>query len=261
MDPMEVGFRGFELYLLVMARFMGVFVQAPLFASHHIPMQVRVGCALVASFAMFPALPLPPNLPDTLVNLAFAILYQILIGLIIGYVAFLVSAGAQFAGELIDIQLGLSIAASFDPSAGGTINLTRRFQLYLSFLIYLLINGHHFLFKAIAKSYHILPVDRMSYAGSMVEKLIGLSAGIFVVAIQISAPVMAALFITQVALGLLSRVAPQMNVFMLSFPLNIMIGLTLLSLSLVPVVSKAMPGFYQQLNSDLLDLIYTLRPR
>lgn len=258
MTAQDLGFQSFVFFLLIVARFMGVFVQAPILASRHIPHQGRTALAIICSMAVFPVLPFPKGLPTDLINLALIILNQILVGLIIGYLAFLIMAGFQFAGELMDIQLGLSSAASFDPASGGTSNLMRRMQFYIAMLTYLIINGHHYLFRAIFKSFELVPVTGFSYTGSMVSHLIAFSGDIFILAVQICAPVLASLFITQAALGLLARVAPQMNVFMMSFPLNLLVGFTLLTASL-PLVNMAFKYYLEKYNGLLMDLIRAMK--
>ncbi|MBI2266790.1 MAG: flagellar biosynthetic protein FliR [Armatimonadetes bacterium] len=255
---LSAGYDVFKFFLLVMARFMGVFVQAPIWASHHIPMQGRVGVALWVTIAIFPALSVPKGLPQELIPYAILLAGQVLIGALIGLVSFLVMAAVQTAGELIDIQLGLSIAASFDPSAGGTVNLIRRFEFYVAMIVYLVINGHHQFLRALFRSFEVVPVTGIRITPASLERLIPLTADIFYIAVQIGAPVLAALFITQVALGLLSRVAPQMNVFMISFPLNILVGLSLVVASM-PLALRVIIQLFEKNNEFVMELIKNLR--
>jgi len=161
------------------------------------------------------------------------ILGQLAIGLVIGYISFIVMAIMQYAGEVLDTQMGLSVAASFDPASRGAVNMIRRFEFYLAMILYLIMDGHHQLLDALHKSFIAIPVSDFHMGDHLIWHLARTTGGIFEIGIQIAAPVLAALFITQVALGLLARVAPQMNVFMLSFPLNIAIGLGLLATSLI----------------------------
>lgn len=236
------GYALWVLFLLAFVRVIGLFVQAPIWGSAHIPKQGLVGAALCITIVLWPTLPVPPraDVPVTIPDLALALLGQLAIGLVLGFVSFIVIAAVQFAGELLDIQMGLSVAASFDPASHGAVNLIRRFEFYFAMLVYLMLNGHHTLLSALARSYQALPpwgAPHISWG--LVSHLMELSGYMFVLAVQIAAPVLAALFITQVALGLLARIAPQMNVFMLSFPLNIMIGIALFSLSL-PFIFQAL---------------------
>lgn len=239
------GYILFGLWLLVFVRVIAIFVQAPIWGSNHMPHQVLAGTSAIVAITVFPGMKVPLDFPTNIVNFIMLILIQFLVGLVIGYVSFLVMAGAQFAGELLDIQLGLSTAASFDPATHGPVNLIRRYEFYFAMLLYLLCNFHHLLLQAVYKSFEVIPVTGLTYKGVMIEDLIHMTGSIFYIALQISAPMLAALFIVQIALGLMSRVAPQMNVFMLSFPLNIIIGFVLLWLSL-PYIWKGFSNLFGQ---------------
>jgi len=228
----QMAFVLFGLFMLTFVRFVTFFVQAPIFGSHHAGPQILVGTALAMSILVYPSLTVPSNFPSDLIGFIQLILIQAIIGLVIGYISFLVMATAQFAGELLDTQMGLSVAASFDPASHGAVNLIRRFKFYFAMIAFLIMDGHHLIIQAMFRSFTAIPLSGCTYSGALVHNLIGITAQIFVIGVQMAAPVLAALFITQVALGLLARVAPQMNVFMLSFPLNIMIGLALMVASL-----------------------------
>lgn len=229
------------VWLLIFVRMVGFFVQAPIWGSRHIPRNALSGTAAVFAVVLFPAVPVPKGmltLGDRLMGGDVApfisyIFTQFVVGLMIGYMSFLIMAAVQFGAEILDVQMGLSVAASFDPASHGSVNMIRRWAFYLAMVLYLLMNGHHKALEAMRYSYAVIPLDGISFSGKMLDDVIVKTGLIFTLGLQISAPVVASLFITQVALGLLARVAPQMNVFMLSFPLNIMIGLTLLSSSLL----------------------------
>jgi len=260
MDAIDLGIQSFLFFLLVFARLVGVFVQAPLFGRPRgVPMAAQVGYSLAISLVLFHVLPIPAHMPDTPLTFAFTIAGQVLIGLVLGFAAYIVAAGAQFAGELVDIQLGLSVAASFDPSSGGTVNLMRQFEFRLALLVWIFIHGDYFFFRAVARSYELIPADTFSLPPAAIMKLVDMSNGIFVMAMELSAPVLVAIFITQLGLGLLNRAAQQFNVFMISFPVNILIGLGVLILSLSPMLYKALPNLYYHWNQDYINLILALK--
>ena len=262
MSPVNLGFESFVFFLLIFARLMGVFVQAPLFGRPQgIPMAAQIGYGLGISFLIFHTLPLPAHLPTGLMETAIDAAGQTVIGLTIGFTSYLVVVGVQFAGELCDIQMGLSIAAMVNPATGQPINLISSFEQKLGILSWLFIRGYFYFFKAIKRSYQLIPVTSFSINGAALTKLIQASGGIFSMALEISAPVLVALFITQIALGLLNRAAQQFNVFMISFPLNILVGLSLLLLSIVPMFYLAIPHFWHRLNGDMASLILDLQKR
>lgn len=251
------GYILFGAWLLVFVRVVAVFVQAPIWGSHHMPHQVLAGTAAVIAMVVFPGLNIPLNFPTDLIGFSMLVFVQFLVGLVIGYVSFLVMAAVQFAGELLDIQMGLSTAASFDPATKGPSNLLRRYEFYMAMLLYLIFNFHHSMLSAISRSFEVIPLTGLTYEGIMIKNLINLTGHIFYIAVQISAPMLAALFIVQIALGLMSRVAPQMNVFMLSFPLNIIVGFTLLWISL-PLISTALHGFFGRNVEDMFKIVQSM---
>jgi len=230
----------FVTWLLIYVRIIGFFVQAPIWGSHHVSKPVLSGIAAIFAMVMFPNVHIPRQLwvlgaelnATNMVQLVPYIVGSFVTGLVLGYISFLIMAALQFGAELLDVQMGLSVAASFDPGQG-SVNMIRRFMFYLAMILYLLMNGHYMALMAIKKSFNIVPLGGVTMSHSLINFLMEKTGLIFVLGLQIASPIVAALFITQVALGLLARVAPQMNVFMLSFPLNIMIGLTLLAASLV----------------------------
>lgn len=247
----------FGVGLLAFVRIVFIFLQAPIFGSKHIKAQAKVGLAGCMAIVAFPNLPMPENFPEEPKGFVLAILSQIVVGLAIGFVSYLVMAAAQFGGEMMDIQMGLSVAASMDPSSGGTSKLLMRLNFYIAMLLYLSVDGHHELFRAIFRSFDVIPVTEFRVSGRLVLIFIEHTEEIFLIGLQIAAPPLAALFITQVAMGLLARVAPQMNVFMLSFPMNIAVGMILFSIGLPMIQTLLLRQFEinQDRVNDAIDII------
>jgi flagellar biosynthesis protein FliR len=245
----------FTTFLLTFARMVGFFVQAPIWGSGHMKSHISIGFLAMMTFLIWPQVPLPSELPGGPIALILLIITQIFVGLVIGYVSFIPMAMAQFGGEMMDIQMGLSSAAQYDPSSKGTINLIRRLKFYLAMIFFLLVDGHHVLIHAAAKSFEIVPLTGTRFSGMLIGELIKMTGSIFYVGVQIALPVLGALLMIQIALGIMAKVAPQMNVFMLSFPLNILTGMTLLTAAM-PLFIKRLPQLFES-NVDLI--IETLR--
>jgi flagellar biosynthesis protein FliR len=166
---------------------------------------------------------------------------------------------AQFGGETMDVQTGLSSAATYDPSSKGTINLIRRLVFYMAMIAYLMMNGHHVLIKAVVKSFDIVPLTGVRFSDTLVTELIRLTGQVLYVGVQIALPVVAALFMIQIALGIMAKVAPQMNVFMLSFPLNILVGLSIMTSSMPIFYQRLKPLFEQNFN-DIITALQQIIP-
>lgn len=259
MDATTEGLKLFSMWLLAFARFAGFFVQAPIFGSHHFDKKVLVALAATMSIVLFPELKLPPTFTFEIVPYFLMVATQVVTGLVIGFVSFMIMAAAQFGGEMLDVQMGLSVASSFDPATGSTVNMMRRMKFYLAMILYLIMDGHHFLIRAIYQSFDLIPVTGMNLTGNVITQCVVLTGQIFYLGLQISAPALAALFVTQVALGLLARVAPQMNVFMLSFPLNIAIGLSLICASMY-VLFMTYHNLFDQNYRDVMAIVKAMAP-
>jgi len=223
--------------LLTFVRWVGFFVQAPIWGSRHIPKPVLVASAFIFSVLLYSQVPVSKAVEMAgkramemdMFPLATLILSQFVVGLALGYISFIIMSAVQFGAELLDVQMGLSAAASFDPASHGAVNMIRRWAFYLAMIIYLLMNVHHLAMDTMRYSFEVIPLSGVPITKRVVMDMVEKTFLIFTLGLQIAAPIVASLFITQVALGLLARVAPQMNVFMLSFPLNIAIGMTLLA--------------------------------
>lgn len=248
----------FAIFFLIMIRIVGVFIQAPVFGSRLIPPQALIGLSALLAIIIYPQIAVPQDFPSDIIGFAGLVAVQFLVGSVIGFISNIVLAAAQFAGAMLDIQFGLSSAAVYDPSAGSSVNILNRFQFYFAMLLYLAIDGHHILIKSVCESFKIVPLTGVTYNGPLMGELIKLTGQIFYVGIQIAAPMLAALFIVQIALGLLSRVAPQMNVFMLSFPLNILVGLILFMFSL-GFIKLALTNLFEKNFFDMLNVIKIMR--
>ncbi|MCA9792232.1 MAG: flagellar biosynthetic protein FliR [Candidatus Eremiobacteraeota bacterium] len=246
--------------LLAFARIVMVMIQAPIFGSKHYNSKVRIGIATLLTLVAMPNLPIPAYFPTEPIGFILAILTQLVVGLAIGFASFTVMAAAQFGGEMMDIQMGLSVAASMDPSSGGASKLLMRLNFYIAMLLYLVVDGHHQLMIAIYKSFEVVPLTGFNVDGNLISHFVDVSGSIFVIGLQIASPALAALFITQVALGLLARVAPQMNVFMLSFPLNIAVGLTMFSVGL-PVIMTMLTKQFDICLDDVFRTIGEITPK
>jgi len=259
-EALEPSIVAIELWALTMARCMGIGLQAPIFGSRHITMRARVGSVLVIATALYPTLPMPQGLTANFPQHLGIIFSNIMVGLIVGFAASLTMYTIQFAGELVDTQLGLSTAASFDPSAGGTVNMIRRFKFYLAMMVYLIINGHHSLIIAIYRSFQAVPADAMFVPrGALIADFVSMTNDMLFLGVQIASPCMAALYIVQMALGLVARAAPQMNVFMLSFPVNILVGTTVLSAA-IPYIAKKLIFIFDDNYMSILKMLLLMKP-
>jgi len=232
----------FETLLLVFVRVSTMLFVFPVFSAPQIPVQVRIGLGALISFVLFRALPLTAPLPD-MGALVAAVVSQVVVGLIVGFVAYLVFMGIQFAGEILDIQIGFAVANVISPQTQQQVTVLGELELTLATLVFLISNSHLMLLQGIGGSFHLLPLPFINLDPSVAGNVVVFLEQSFLIVFQIAAPAAVALFIVNVALGLMARVAPQMNVFVVGFPLQIGVGLLMLAIS-VPVLATVAPQLF-----------------
>ncbi len=232
-------------------RVMGLFTAAPILSMRAIPRRVRMGLGLLIVVAAQPTLPEMPvvalNSPEALMVLA----QQVLIGLTMGFAARVVFAAIEFAGEIVGLQMGLNFASFFDPMSGGQSTAVSRFYGTCAMWLFVVMNGHLLLTAAVVNSFDTFPVSAQPLAFLSVIQPQVWGAEIFKIGLWVSLPVVAMLSLVNLVMGLISRVAPQMNIFSIGFPVTLGVGLTGLWLTLpmmqmpLTMAIERMLGYFQ----------------
>lgn len=231
----------FQAFLICAARVGSIMGTLPVFSGGQVPMKIRIALALAFSLVLFPVVePVLPRPDFTPLSLGVLLANEALLGLLVGFVGRLVFTAVEFGGTVIGYQMGFAAANVFDPQNQQQTSLIAQFQNVLAILIFLALDIHHIFLQAIVASYEALPPGTFDYAGGAVPYLLQLSGNIFILGVKFSAPVLAVLLLSGMVLGILSRVFPQLNVFMLSFPLNI--GLAFLCIGLTLSLATTLLG-------------------
>lgn len=206
-------------------RVLAVFSVAPLFSTRGFPVRARIGLALLITLAAQASLPPMPVVDLNSAQTLGVVVQQVGIGLTIGFVVRLVFAAFELAGEVVGFQMGLNFAAFFDPALGGQTSAVARFFGYMASLLFVVLNGHLLVLMAVTRSFEVFPVTQNFAEALRLMKLYMLGGELFASALWIALPMVALLMFTNLALGFISRVAPQMNVFAIGFPLTLSVGL------------------------------------
>jgi len=234
----------FETLLLVFVRTSAMLFVFPVFSAQQIPILVRIGLGGLISFVIYHAQPLAAPLPD-MGALVAAVASQVVVGVIVGFVAYLVFMGIQFAGEILDIQIGFAVANIISPQTQQQVTVVGELELTLATLVFLVSNSHLLMLQGIGGSFRLLPLPYISLDPSVASNVVLFLQQAFMIVFEIAAPAAVALFVVNVALGLMARVAPQMNVFVVGFPLQIGVGLLMLAVS-VPLLAAVAPQLFEQ---------------
>lgn len=229
-------------FLLAVVRASAWLAVAPPFNSRTLPVQAKVGFAVALAITVGPRIAeLAP--PPEVVPLIEAMLLQVAAGLALGFLTQLLFAAVQAAGELVDLFAGFTIAATYDPMTGANQAVFGRFYYLLAMTLLFAMDGHLLLVRGFLDSFTAMPTG-LPDLGSVSEMLIDGLGMFFLAALEIAAPILAVLFLTEVALGLLSKAAPQMNVFVLGFPIKILLSFGLVGLTL-PLLPSAVEGLLE----------------
>jgi len=222
-----------DLFLLAFTRVLGLCVTAPLLSNRLVPATLRVALAAVVAAAVLPALrTAAPAAAPGLLPLAGETLLELATGMLIGFATTLVFAAVQLGGELLDIDLGFALATVLDPVGGTALPLVGNLQHLIALLLYLGLNGHHVLLRTIAASYGALPIGGLSPGAAAHAQLTAMAAALFSGAVALVAPALATLWLTSLALGLVNRAVPQLNVFINGLSAKLLVGLAAVALSL-----------------------------
>jgi len=244
-----------EVFLLVLFRVGGFFVVAPFWGHTRIPRRVKAAISLVFALVLTP-LVAPSNFSTltTLPQLAALGLRELVTGAIIGFAYSILFAGIHSAGQAAGMQMGFSIVNVIDPNTQDNVSLLGEFKFLILMLIFLLIDGHHLVLQSLFDSFRVVPLGSLSMASVVPEKLMRLSALNFVIAVKIAAPVIVTLLLTDVALGVVARTVPQMNIFIVGFPLKIGVGLLVLAASF-PLLSVVFGKLLSQIQAQTTAII------
>jgi len=214
----------------------------PFFSAEVIPRRVTAILAVFLGMVLMPVVPHaaiePPDM--NVMMLGAMLVQQLLVGLAIGLSVSVIFAGIQIAGELMGFQMGFSIANVVDPMTGVTAPITSNVLYLTGFLLFFSFGGHHMLIKALVESFALVPVSGAFPRQAFCVSALAYAAHMFVIGVKVAAPVVCTLLLVNVAFGVIARALPQMNVFLMAFPITIAIGLVF-----VTVVVRLMPALVE----------------
>lgn len=240
-------------YFYPFVRIAGLFMVMPLFGTRMVPQRIRLLLALVVTLAITPILPPFPHVEALSLHSFLIILQQLLIGITLGFVIELVTQVFVLAGQLIAMQTGLGIATTVDPSQGASVVVISQWLLFMVTLVFLSLNGHLVMIEIIVDSFRTFPVGLEGFRAEHFGLIIMWSGWMFAAALVVAIPIMTALLIVNLAFGVMARAAPQLNIFALGFPVTMIVGLLMLSISMGSIA-----GNFQQHLEVLFEFIKKL---
>ena len=258
MDLQLIPLAQFQTFLICTARVAGFISAIPVYFSNQGPVRVRIALVFTVSLLLFPILsPALPKIDLSPISFLLLTINETILGLLLGLMSRLIFTTVEFGGTIIGYQMGFAAANVFDPQHQSQISLISEFQNVFAILIFLALDGHHIFFKTAARSYQLLPPGNLNLSGGAIPFLMELTSRMFALGVQFSAPVLAVLLLSGLILGILARVFPQLNVFMLSFPLNIGISFVVMALTL-DIVTSLLRREFDALGERILTILQYL---
>ena len=206
-------------------RVLALFGTLPVLAQRSVPMRLRVALSFLIAFCAQASLPPVPTVPlDSPVTL-LVVLQQIVIGVSLGFAVRIVFAAVEFAGEVVGLQMGLNFAGFFDPATGGQTTAVSRFYGVSVSWLFIVINGHLLLIAAVVQSFNAFPVGPEPFAFLRTVQPQQWGAEVFALGLWIALPLVGMLLFVNLVLGIIARVAQQMNIFAIGFPITVSVGL------------------------------------
>ncbi|MDP2752273.1 MAG: flagellar biosynthetic protein FliR [Rhodocyclaceae bacterium] len=237
-------------FIFPLSRILGLLSAAPVFSNAALPMRLRLIVGLAIAMAVVPVIPPMPAVSAGSWTGILILINQTLIGVLMGFTLRLALAAIDVAGELIGLQMGLSFAVFYDPQTAGQTPVVTEFLTLLSMLIFLAMNAHLLALSVLVESFTLLPVVSTPFATSGLTPLMAWASTLFATGLLLALPMIAALLIVNVAMGVLARVAPQLNLFAVGFPVTITAGFVVLLLSM-PYFGAALERLFDQSFSAL----------
>lgn len=223
-----------------LTRILAMIASSPVFGNKQLPVRVKVGFSMLLAIIIAPTIGAMPPVAVGSPQGLLIIIQQIIIGVAMGFTMRLIFTAVEMAGELAGLQMGLGFASFYDPINATHSPIIAQWMGIIAVLTFLAINGHLYMLSALAESFQTLPVGNM-LPDKGIYAVVSWGGSIFAYALQISLPILAALLITNIALGILTRAAPQLNLFAVGFPITLAIGFFVLVLTLpyfIPMLDR-----------------------
>lgn len=243
------------VFCLVLARVGALLIAAPIFGAKQIPAPSKIGLAVLLSLIFTPlqidhAAAIPPGV------VAFGVLAgrEVLVGLTVGFAVSLIFTGVQTGSRVIGIQIGFGLGGVINPESGADSNAIDAFYSVLATVIFLTANGHHAVLTALARTFEVTPVASTQFPAINPVQVMALVQAVFEVALRIALPAMGALLVTDVAMGLVGRAAPQMQVMVIGAPVKIGVGLLLLAIS-APAATLLLDAVFRNIGQSVATLL------
>ena len=247
----------YQIILLVLVRVSGLFIISPIFSRINIPNTYKIGFSFLLALIVSNVVEGPPEMM-TDIELMIESIKELLIGFMIGFISYLFFSVFFIVGQIIDVQIGFCIVSVLDPQSNIQIPITGNFYQIIATLVFLVVDGHHFLIDALVKSYTYVPIGQLTLSTGMVSQFISIIGKLFILGFKMGSPVIVTIILVDVLLGILTKSMPQMNVFVVGMPLKIAVGLALVILTL-PVFLITLHHIFNTMYEEIFNFLKVIQ--
>ncbi len=218
--------------MLIMSRVGGLFALAPIFSGQNVPVVIRIALGFLLSMLLMSIVPLPGEVPAHFLLLILAVAHEVVVGLLMGLAVRLIFYALELAGQIMATEIGLVMTSSLDPVTRADSSPVTMALTYLGTVVFFVSGAHHLMLTAFQQSFELVPAAAGNFDPAIADIVVRESGRIFLLAVQMAAPLVAINFMVNLALAVLSRAAPAINAFVLSIPIQILAGLAVLGMVL-----------------------------
>jgi len=259
MELFPIQYEEFKAFFLILIRVSVILFMFPIFSSRVIPVLAKAGLALIISIILLPVIDNELfQFPNTLLGMLQMVTGELIIGMILGLLVQILFEAIRMMGQVVGFQTGFAITNILDPQSGMQVSILSNMAYLVAVVIFLNFNGHHILLNAIRDSFEIINVGSLSLDRRIFHEIMHAAGDMFVIAVKIGAPAIAALLLVKVAFGLITKLIPQMNIMIVAFPVQIVMGLIFFGISL-NVLLAFMETYLGNLGSLLINTMNWLK--
>lgn len=243
------------LFFLVFVRMTGMFIVSPIFGRQNLPAYYKIGFSffltlIVTTTGRIAA----PATSGGALEYALLALREFIAGACIGFIPYLMFSAIYVAGQIIDMKIGFSMVSVLDPVSNLQIPITSNFYFIICMLMFITVNAHHTMILTLCRSYDVIPLGRLNVDAEVINTLIRLFSDVFTVGIKIAAPVIFTVLLTDVALGIISKAMPHINVFMVGMPLKIIVGLLVIIVTM-PAMAAILGELFRNTGAETINFM------
>ena len=248
-----------EIFLLILVRIASFIFVCPFFGGRQAPNQVKIGFGLLLTFLIYGAVPYEPPNYNTVIGYTVIVLKEVMAGFLLGYSVQLSTLIVNFAGTIVDMQIGLSMVNLFDPNTNESVTITGTFYSQVMTMMLILSGMYHFILRALVDSFSLIPINGIVInPDRMLETMIAFLRNYVVIGFRIALPIFIITFITNVILGILAKVSPQMNMFSVGIQIKIIIGLSVMFIT-VMMLGNAANFIYVNIKELMNQFVYSMQ--